>query len=63
MTGVFPAQRASNAEKVSICWRRHILEPKIVLKQFACVASVTEWISDLGQVLLTWFNFNLSMDK
>ena len=36
VTGVFPAQRASNAENVSIWWRRHVVVQKSLAKWVIC---------------------------
>ena len=36
VTGEFPAKRASNAEKVSICWRHHVTKSIIHPQTGAC---------------------------
>ena len=53
VTDEFPAQRASNAENISIWWRHHgglplSVKPRVLLK---------------GPLLLTWINFDPRMHK
>ena len=50
-TGEFPAQMASYAENVSIWWRHHV-----------AVSFSSPDVLHPGSLLLTWFNFDPSMD-
>ena len=45
-TGEFPAQRASNAENVSIWWRHHVLfDMCVLIMAIQCVTHVSWWMS------------------
>ena len=66
----FASQRASNAKNVSIWW--HILSEPFLFTVLSDTKYVIDgWIQKkrnsiayaLGPLLLTWFNFNPSMDK
>ena len=59
-TGEFPAQRSSNAEHISIWWRHHALTIHVTVPHMYLVLSP---LCQLWPLLLTWFNFNPSMDK
>ena len=71
VNGEFPAQRASNAENVSIWWRHRGVRSTCT-KSHKTPKTYTMsiingmypiYLDDLWPLLLTWFNFNPSMDK
>ena len=45
VTGGFPAQRASNAEHVSICWRHHDILARVLRRFMICFLAVTALLS------------------
>ena len=51
LIGEIPAQRASNAENVSICWRHHVTTDEDLTCWYAPQNSIT-W----GPYFLTWIN-------
>ena len=60
MTGEFPAQRASNAEKVSIWWRQHVRNSYVKVhvgwQEFSNRAS--DWLADVlpfEKVIIAYF--------
>ena len=58
ITGEFTEQRASNMENASIWWHHHYFDPA------EHVATMNNGhVNVLGPLLLTWINFNPSMDK
>ena len=52
VTGEFPAQRASNAEKASMWWRHHELADSVMYTSRNSVFDVNEfnWVTDSGSV-------------
>ena len=67
-TGEFPAQMASYAENVSIWWRHHVIchpcsPGPLHCRQGKSVDYPHAREEQLWPLLLTWFNFNPSMDK
>ena len=63
-TGEFLAQMASNAENVSIWWRHQVFIPILrTAKNSGYVGAYKSLTKYQWPLLLTWFNFNLSMDK
>ena len=48
---------------VGIIWEVPLVIPSFALFRRNILASRTDTLSDLGPLLLTWFNFNSSMDK
>ena len=58
-TGVFPAQRASNAENVSIWWRQHVAFQIFIIALFWAVSSILSVTADLWRHIAVSCAFHL----